>query len=345
MPVDTTFQGIGYFEGTFRHQISKDGRIGDLTPMFQTRFGDGEGEWPVEAGRYRLIWMPGCPYAHRAVLVWKLLGLDAAISLGTTGILRSPKGWVFSEDEGEVDPVLKIHYLHDIYTRHDPSYEGRSTVPIVVDTFTGQGANNDHYNLTTAFETAWRPFHKEGAPELYPEKFRDSIDEWNAFLVKRIVSGFYDLGFARSQEAYEQGYVRLFEALDYLEEHLKGKRFLLGDFITDADLRLFPSLVRYDVAYHQVFRANRQRLRDYPNLWAYARDIYQTEGVREYTPFSLIARHYQTSPHLRPLWGNVYGLTAKGPDVSEWETPSEREGLSAGKGKFLFSRRNNRWIY
>lgn len=328
------FEGIELFERTFRHQIKENGEIGELDFMFKKKFGDGEDEWPVEADRYRIVWMPGCPHAHKVIITRKLLGLDKVISLATTGIFRTPKGWVFSEDPDGLDPVLKIHYLHDIYTRHDPTYTGRSTVPTIVDTITGQGVNNDHYYIPIYFNTAWKKFHKENAPDLYPEEIRGDIDELNKFVYERINTGVYKCGFARNQKYLDAAYDRFFEALDLMEEHLSTRRFLFGDHITDTDIRLYPSLVRFQVTYHQLFRANKKRLEDYPNLWAYARDLYQTEGFGETTYLDLIKKHYQLSPHLRALFGNVDGIYAKGPDVSSWNLPHGREKLSGDKDKF-----------
>ncbi|MDO4312011.1 MAG: glutathione S-transferase C-terminal domain-containing protein [Eubacteriales bacterium] len=329
------FEGIELFERTFQQQIQKNGEVGELKYLFRKKFGDGPDEWPVEPNRYRLIWMPGCPYANKAVISWKILGLDKVISLGTTGILRSPKGWVFSEDPDEKDPVLGVHYLHDIYTRTYPDYTGRSTVPTIVDTVTGEAANNDHLYIPTYFATAWKAYHKKGAPELYPEELRPEIDELNAWILKRINSGVYTAGFARSQEAYEAGYRDFFEAMDELDKRLEDRRFLFGDYITLSDIHLYVTLVRFFVTYYQLFRVNRSRLQDFKNLWPYARDLYQTEGFRDYTFFDLIKRHYQTSPHLRALFGNVYGIYAKGPDVDVWELPHGREALSGKKEKFL----------
>ncbi len=332
---NNTFQGIDLFENTFKHQIKDNGEIGDLDYMFKKKFGDEPGQWPVEPDRYRLIWMPGCPHAHKVVITRKLLGLDKVISLGTTGILRTPKGWAFTEDPEELDPVLKIHYLHDIYTRHDPNYTGRSTVPTIVDTFTGQGVNNDHFWIPIYFNTAWKKYHKQDAPDLYPEHLRSEIDELNKFIFKRVNEGVYKCGFARTQDSLNIAYKQFFEAMDFLDKHLENRRFLFGDYITDSDVRLYPTLVRFQVTYYQMFRANRNRLEEFKNLWPYARDLYQTEGFRDTTPFELIKKHYQLSPHLRALWGNVHGIYAKGPEVSGWELPHNRETLSKDVNKFL----------
>lgn len=328
------FEGIELFERTFRHQIKEGGKIEDLKYLFTKKFGDGEDEWPVEAGRYRLIWMPGCPHATKAVITWNLLGLDKVISLGTTGIFRSPNGWVFSEDPGEVDPVLKVHCLHDIYLRSYPDYTGRSTVPTIVDTKTGLAANNDHIYIPKYFCTAWKKFHKSGAPDLYPEELRGDIDELNEWILKRINNGVYESGFARSQEFYEEGYGRFFEAMDIMDGRLKDRRFLFGDYITLSDIFLFVTLSRFQVNYYQLFRANKKRLEDYENLWPYARDLYAVNEIAQYTWLDKIKQHYQLSPHLRALFGNVEGIYAKGPDISGWRKPSGRERLSESESRF-----------
>ena len=342
MPVNTTFRGIDYFESTFRNQINANGEIENREFVFKNSFGEGVDQNPVEAGRYRIIWMPGCPHAHKVVLVWKLLGLDKVISLGTTGILRSPTGWVFSEDPGEKDPVLQAGSVHELYLKTDPAFTGRSTVPFITDVHTGLVANNDHYYIPIYLETAWKKYHREGAPDLYPKDLREDIDQFNRYIYERVNQGFYESGFARSQDKHELGYEHIFEALDFLEEHLSKRRFLFGDFITDTDLRLFPSLVRYRQAYHQIFRDNKKRLDDYPNLWDYARDIYQIPDVKKYTSLNLIKLHYQTSPHLRALFGNQYGLFAKGPDNEDWDLPTNRAELSAHENKFRYE--DPEWI-
>jgi putative glutathione S-transferase len=262
-----------------------------------------------------------------------LLGLEQAISIGMTGIYRSEKGWVFGERPEDVDPVLKIHYLHDIYTREEPDYEGRSTVPIIVDTITGKGANNDHFWLSIYLSTAWKKYHKPDAPDLYPTDLRDEIDELNRFIYERINDGVYNCGFARSQDAYDLAYERFFEAMDLMDARLKDRRFLFGDFVTDSDLRIYPSLARFYITYYQVFRVNRTRLEDFENLWGYAKDLYRIPEIRDTTHFDLIKKHYQLSPHLRPLWGNVNGICAKGPDVGIWEEPHGRARLSGHPGE------------
>ena len=322
--------GIEIFENTFRHQIQENGEIGEQKNIFNGRIGKEDGKWPLEAGRYRLLWMPACPHAHKSVLTWKLLGLDQVISLGTTGIYRDPKGWVFSEDPQEKDPVLQVHFLKEIYDRSVPDgdYQGRPTVPTLADTVTGKGVNNDYKWLPKILAEDFKGFQKKDAPQLYLPGREKEIDDFCLYIVENVTEGVYGMGFARSQKAYEEAYEKFFSVMDELDKRLEDSRFLFGDYITLADIHLYPTLARFDFAYHQVFRANRNRLTEFKNLWPYARDIYQIPEVKEYTYFDIYKKHYQTSPHLKPLWGNVHSLVAKGPDPSGWEIPADREYLS-----------------
>lgn len=303
------------------HEIKEDGSFVRQQNRFTTPFGDQPGELPVEANRYRLLWAPICPWAHRSVIVRKLLGLEDVISLGTASPVRTAKGWEFSLDEGGVDPVLKIRYLPEIYERTDPEYTGRATVPTVVDVKTGKVVNNDYFRLTNYWETAWKPFHKPGAPDLYPEELRDEIDKLNDVIFNDVNNGVYKAGFAQSQEAYEKAYDTLFARLDELEERLSKQRYLFGDRITDSDVRLYVTLARFDIAYYMVFRTNRNRLIDFPNLWGYARDLYAIPAFGETTDFDAIKRGYHLGNHA----SNPFRILAKGPDTSVWKQPHDRD--------------------
>lgn len=339
------FIGKERFEETFKHQVDKDGKIIQIDYLFKKKFGDGEDEAPIEENRYRIVWMPGCPYANKTVLTWKLLGLDKVISLAQTSIIRSKRGWVFGPEDVEddpilgkyenVDPVLGVHYLHDIYLKSYPDYEGRSTVPTIVDVKTGLAVNNDHMFIPTYFARDWKKFHKKGAPDLYPEELREDIDELNDWIWKRINKGAYAAGFAKSQAEYDEGYEKFFEALDIVEQRLKDKRFLFGDFITLSDIHLYVTLIRFYQTYYNVFLVNKKRLDEYPALFAYARDLYSIPEFKEYTRLDLIKKHYQLSTHLRAKFGNEYGIYAIGPDESKWELPNDREKLAKNKSVFL----------
>lgn len=311
---------ISYSE--INHEIAKSGAFVRQQNRFTTPFGPGEGELPVEAGRYRLIWAPICPWAHRQIIAFKLLGLETVISVGKTDSVRGPEGWEFSLDPDGVDPVLKIRHLAEAYLKADPAYSGRATVPAVVDVKSGEVVNNDYFKLTNYWESVWKPFHKVGAPDLYPEALRNEIDALNELIFHEVNNGVYKAGFAQSQEEYEKAYDLVFNRLDRLEERLSTRRYLFGDQITDSDIRLYVTLARFDIAYYSVFRVNRNRLIDFPNLWNYAKDLYQSPGFGETTDFVNIKRGYQLGSHAK----NPYRIVAKGPDLSTWNEPHDRAG-------------------
>ncbi|MCD8511945.1 MAG: glutathione S-transferase C-terminal domain-containing protein [Bacillus sp. (in: Bacteria)] len=323
-------------------EISVDGSFKRQDNRFTTPFGAEPGQLPVEKGRYRLLWSPACPWAHRSVIVRSLLGLEEAISLGTVSPMR-PRidrvDWEFSLDEGGVDPVLGIRYVSDIYLKTDPHYTGRPTVPVMVDVLKQEAVNNDYFRLTNYLETVWSPFHKENAPDLYPNHLRKEIDEMNETIFHDINNGVYKCGFAQSQEAYEQGYDQLFTRLDWLEDRLSKQRFLLGDFITDSDVRLYSTLARFDVAYFNAFNTNRNLIREMPNLWGYVRDLYETKGFGDTTDFLAIKKHYHLSITINPRMEEVK-ILPMGPDLAGWTVPHQREHLSSNRdSKFLIQRR------
>ncbi|MDR1398884.1 MAG: glutathione S-transferase C-terminal domain-containing protein [Treponema sp.] len=303
-----------------QHEISENGAFVRQQNRFATPFGPGVGELPVEAGRYRLLWARICPWAHRQIIAFKLLGLDEVISVGTASPIRTSQGWEFSLDPDGVDPVLGIRFLSEAYTKTDPSYTGRATVPAVVDITTGKVVNNDYFKLTNYWETVWSPFHKPGALDLYPSTLRTDIDSLNKTLFHEVNNAVYKAGFAQSQTEYEKAYDLLFAQLDQLEERLSHQRYLFGNQITDSDIRLYVTLVRFDIAYHSVFKVNRNRLIDFPNLWNYAKDLYQTPGFGDTTDFDAIKRGYQLGSQAR----NPYAILALGPDLSIWNERHDR---------------------
>lgn len=322
-------------------EINKDGSFNRQKSLFSTRFGSGESELPVEDNRYRLIWSAPCPWSHRAVIVRNLLGLENVISLGTVDPIRpdvSRIDWAFTLDDKEEDPVLGINFLSEVYMKTNPNYSGRPTVPVVIDVKNQQVVNNDYFTLTNDFETAWLPFHKNDAPNLYPEHLRTEIDQLNDVIYSEVNNGVYKCGFARSEEAYEEAYDILFARLEKLEERLSNQRFLFGDYITDADVRLYVTLARFDVAYYSVFKANKKRLIDYPNLWAYARDLYATPGFGDTTDFEAIKNHYYVSARLSISDEKENIIIPKGPDLSGWSGETNRHQLSELEEKFLIEK-------
>lgn len=309
------------------NEVEKDGKFVRQENRFITPFGIEEEQLSVESGRYRLLWSPACPWAHRSVIVRSLLGLEDAISLGTLDPIRPDverTDWAFTLDENDVDPVLKIHYISEAYLKADPDYKGRFTVPAVVDLTTGNVVNNDYFNLTKYWEVEWSKFHKPGAPNLYPVELRKEIDECNNIIFHEINNGVYKAGFARSQEAYEEAYDLVFNRLDWLEERLSHSRYLLGDKITESDVRLYVTLARFDIAYYNGFNLNRNRISEFPNLWGYVRDLYSQPGFGDTTDFDAIKKHY----HLCAVSNNPYGLLPKGPDLAGWKEPHGRDKIN-----------------
>ena len=253
---------------------------------------DGRDGWPVEAGRYRLIAARACPWANRTLISRRLLGLEDVISVGMPGPTHDKRSWTFDLDPGEVDPVLGYERLQQAYFARFPDYPRGITVPAVVDVPTRAVVTNDFQRITLDFATEWTEHHRAGAPDLYPEAQREEIDALNKWMLHRVNNGVYKVGFAGSQEDYEREYALLWEALDELEERLGRSRYLMGPSITEADVRLFPTLIRFDPVYHGHFKANRQTLASMPNLWNYTKDLFQTPGFGDTVDFAQIKRHY-----------------------------------------------------
>ncbi|HEU4946908.1 MAG TPA: glutathione S-transferase C-terminal domain-containing protein [Kribbella sp.] len=274
---------------------------------------DDQGRWPVEPGRYRLVVSLACPWAHRAIIVRKLLGLEDAISLAVVDPIRDEQGWRFTLDPDGRDPVLGIRYLAEVYRASDPDYEGRVTVPAIVDTETGLVVTNDYPQITLDLSTEWVDFHRAGAPQLIPAD-RQELDQLIAEIYQDVNNGVYRCGFATTQEAYEAAYDALFAQLDALERRLADREYLLGDSLSEVDIRLFTTLVRFDAVYHGHFKCNRVKLTELPNLWAYARRLYKSPGFGETVDFDHIKRHY----YLTHDTINPNGIVPKGPVPRVW---------------------------
>jgi putative glutathione S-transferase len=302
----------------------KEGEYVRSPNRFDERITAGPGaRWPVQPDRYRLVVSLACPWAHRALIVRRLLGLEPAISVAVADPIQDERSWRFTLDPDGRDPVLGIRYLAEAYHAADPDYRGGISVPAVVDVPSGQLVSNDYPQLTLDLSTQWRAHHRPGAPDLYPEPLRDQIDEVNEGVFQDVNNGVYRAGFATRQEVYEQAYQRLFARLDALEQRLSRQRYLVGDTITEADVRLYTTLVRFDAVYHGHFRCNRNKLTELPALWAYARDLFQTPGFGDTTDFAHIKRHY----YLVHTNLNPSGIVPLGPDPAGWRTPHGREAL------------------
>jgi glutathionyl-hydroquinone reductase len=306
----------GYVEESFERDTSY------ITDRI-TRAGSGEAEWPVEAGRYRLVVARACPWANRALIIRRLLGLEDALSMGICGPVHDADSWTFDLDPGEVDPVLGIHRLKEAYERRFPGYPKGITVPAIVEVDTVRVVTNDFKQITLDFSTEWTDHHRDGAPDLFPVEHREEILEVADLVYLDVNDGVYKAGFAGTQRAYEQAYRALFERLDWLSQRLERRRYLVGDTITQADVWLWTTLARFDAAYHGHFKCNRHKLTEMPVLWAYARDLFQTPGFGDTQDFVQIKQHYYAT-HLDL---NPTGVVPLGPDDTAWATPHHRERL------------------
>ncbi|MFF9586467.1 glutathione S-transferase family protein [Streptomyces achromogenes] len=284
---------------------------------------DGRDGWPVRAGRYRLVVSRACPWASRAVISRRLLGLEDALSLAVADPVQDDRSWRFTLDPDGRDPVLGIRFLSEAYDRRETGYPGGVSVPAIVDVPSGQLVTNDYQRITLDLATEWTALHRPGAPDLYPAARRAEIDEVMAEVYEDVNNGVYRAGFATRQREYEEACAAVFRRLEMLGERLSGQRYLVGDTLTEADIRLFTTLVRFDAVYHGHFKCNRWKLAEHPVLWAYARDLFQTPGFGDTVDFDHIKRHYyQVHTGINPT-----GIVPLGPDLGGWLTEHHRAEL------------------
>jgi glutathionyl-hydroquinone reductase len=305
-------RSAGRFErrdAAFRNWVTPDGRPGPT----------GSDGFSAAEGRYHLYVSLACPWAHRTLIMRALKGLERIIPVSVTHWLMAEQGWSFSPGESVIpDPLFNSRYLHEIYTRADAHYTGRVTVPVLWDQHTQTIVNNESSEIIRMFNSAFDGIGARGG-DYYPKELRDEIDELNARIYDTVNNGVYKAGFATSQTAYEEAVIPLFETLDWLEQRLSQSRFLCDDTLTEADIRLFTTLVRFDAVYNGHFKCNIRRVIDYKNLWAYTRDIYQIPGVAATVNFTHIKRHYYQS-HRRI---NPSGIVPVGP-LLDFDVPGER---------------------
>lgn len=297
---------------SFRRWVTRDGGPGPA----------GQPGVPAVAGRYHLVVSLACPWAHRTLILRALKGLERMIPVSVVHWRMLENGWTFEDGPGVVPgPIAGLRYLHELYTRADPTYTGRVTVPVLWDLSDGTIVNNESSEIIRMLNAS---FDGVGAlpGDYYPPDLRAEIDALNALIYDSVNNGVYKAGFATSQAAYDEAVQPLFDTLARLDERLATSRYLLGDRLTEADIRLLPTLLRFDLVYVGHFKCNLRRLVDLPNLWAYTRDLYQRPDIRGTVNFEHAKRHYYESH--RTL--NPSGIVPAGPEI-DWDAPHGRDRL------------------
>lgn len=299
----------------FRSWVTVDGSAGP----------SGLEGFKAEPNRYHLYVSLACPWAHRTLIYRKLKGLEDMTSVSAVHPLMHEHGWTFNEGEGVIpDPIFNADYMHQIYTKAKSDYTGRVTVPVLWDKKNNTIVSNESSEIIRMFNSAFDEVGANKDVNFLPEALRSEIDELNDYIYPNINNGVYKSGFATTQEAYEEAVVDLFKALDTIEARLEKNRYLTGDTITEADWRLFTTLVRFDPVYVGHFKCNIKRIVDYPNLWGYLRDLYQVPGVAETVNMDHIKTHYYGSHDTI----NPTLIVPVGPEI-DFMTPHGREKLSA----------------
>ena len=307
-------------QAQFRSRIDDKGRYVRSTSAFREWVtADGSSGFRAEPGRYHLYVSLACPWAHRAIIVRRLKKLEGVISLSLVDPVRDDRGWAFDDGPGAFpDPVNGFGFLSEAYRATDPGYDGRITVPVLWDKRGERAVNNDSAEIIRMLNSA---FDEWGDPsvDLYPADLRDEIDAINADVYEHVNNGVYRAGFAKTQFAYEEAFDGVFDALDRIDRRLGVQRYLTGDRVTEADWRLFTTLLRFDAVYYLHFKCNLRRLTDYVSLWPYARELYQWPGIAETVAFDHIKRHYYcTHESIDPK-----RIIPKGPAI-DWTKPHDR---------------------
>ncbi|MEP7454481.1 glutathione S-transferase family protein [Phyllobacterium sp. SB3] len=296
-------------ESQFRNWITPDGSAGPT----------GEAGFKAEPGRYHLYVSYACPCAHRTLIFRALKQLQDVISVSVVDYYMGAEGWTFSEsDDATADHLFGYKRLHEVYTRSDSNYSGRVTVPVLWDKLRNTIVSNESSEIIRMLNSAFNEFGNKNL-DFYPIELREEIDAINAIVYPNINNGVYRAGFATTQEAYEEAFTQLFSALDEIEERLSKQRYLAGDYLTEADWRLFTTLLRFDPVYVGHFKCNRQCIADYPNLSNYTRELYQVAGVAPTVNMRHIKGHYYESHKTI----NPTGIVPVGPDI-DYSAPHDR---------------------
>lgn len=312
---DTKAKGGKFLRPTagFRNWVTRDGRAGP----------SGKSGFKAQSGRYHLYVSYACPWAHRTLIFRRIKGLENHISVSVTHPDMLKDGWTFGTGFAGAtgDTKMGLPFVRDIYTKADPRFGGRVTVPVLWDTELDTIVSNESSEIIRMFNSSFDDITGNAA-DFWPSEMHQAIEEVNTRIYSDVNNGVYKSGFATSQSAYDDAVHTLFGTLDWLETRLSKSRYLIGDRITEADWRLFTTLVRFDLVYHQHFKCNRRRLIDYPNLWAFTRELYQWPGVSETTEFDHIVRHYHYSHESI----NPHRILPINPLI-DWESPHERNAL------------------
>jgi putative glutathione S-transferase len=296
VPRDTRATGGAFVrpESAFRDRVTADGSSG----------------FKAEPGRYHLYVSYACPWAHRTIIYLALKGLEQTITLSAADPISEPHGWTFTR---RPDGANGARHLYEVYVKARSDYTGRVTVPTLWDRKQGTIVNNESSEIIRMLNVEFDAFATRELPDMYPERLRGEIDRWNELIYPAVNNGVYRAGFATAQDRYEHAVRGLFETFDKLEAHLARHRYLCGERLTEADWRLFPTLARFDSVYHYHFKCNLARLRDYPNLWAYTRELYQYPGVAATVDLQDVKKHYYGSQ----IRVNPSGVVALGPVLGE----------------------------
>lgn len=329
-------------------EIDKNGYFRRQPNHFTTPFGDGENDLKAEGNkRYRLVWAKLCHWSNRAAIVRELEGLEDQISVNMVEHAPHEKnlGWEYVYNENNIDPMLGDQFISEAYYRADDDYQGRTTVPALIDTTTGKVVNNDYNWLTTYFEVNFRPWHKKGAPELYPVELREEIDKMNLWLFDNINNAVYRSSFSRSNEGHFDGVNTFYAAMDRLEKRLETNRFIFGDYVTDSDIRLYVTLARLDIRYTTQLGETKRPLYTYKNLWGYAKELWEIPAFAHHTDFAAIIRQgriegeedgFRASTH--------YDLALPKIDWdAQWKVSTERAYLSSDPTHPIYLGNNRRF--
>ena len=305
-------------------EINERGVFVRQANSFIVPFGDKEGEHKADKGRYRIFWAHGCHWSNRPVIVRDILGLEDVISdIATTSTGQNNiYGHGFNDQKGHKDPVTGAYFLSEFYKNADPDFKGRATTPTLVDAIEKKAVNNDYHRLSNYIEVQFRKYQPKDAPDLYPVKYRHEIDEFNDWLFPTVNNGHYRMHFGLSWESYDEGYNDFFDALDKLEKRLETNRFIFGDYITDSDVRLYVTLVRWETSYYRNVGPMKKRITEYKNIWGYVLDLFSIPEFKKYTFFEF----NQDNPDFFKPYSER--IAPKIDYEKEWATDGKRKELS-----------------